>query len=550
MRNLRRTFTACRTPTTTRSGAGRLFYALTGPYVTLLLPFRPVQELTSVSRQGDQFDADNSNVVRLFATLKKDDPSKQMVYYQAGIGTYSGHNKVKGGISSLMDMAVGSGLGDHVRAGYKFLMQHYRSGDRICLLGFSRGAYTARSLAGFLHKCGLLSPGNDEQILFAYEMYKRNDDEGWRLANQFKKTFSTDVTIHFLGVWDTVASVGFFPRSTLPFSSSTNPSVKHFRHALALNEKRARFKANKWVEELNDLTTCAAVMEKTKAALAGTDGAARAQAISDRMVSVYGPPTISPFAQKRSEKLIASRNKIRQSGQIAGEYVDHAEKTQVEEKTFSARQAQRDFITDVEEVWFAGAHCDVGGGAVPNKTRHHLARIPLRWMIRSLFHCDSGALFVTEELGKLGLEPRNLYPVVLPRPVPQVPTISPNLMDAVASIPAKGKEGDRDIPLPGGVLKGIPIEEEHEDWLDAVAPIHDMLEKKKGWWSLEILPMKVVSQDKEGIWRRTTRPNWGRHRTIRDERPSLHYSVLLRSKQIGYDIQNEVDIDAVWQIVH
>jgi uncharacterized protein (DUF2235 family) len=95
---------------------------------------------------GDKFDSDNSNVVNFVACLKKDNP-KQVTYYQSGIGTYDGSG-MKDGFWASMDMAVGSGLGIHIKDAYRFLMQNYREGDRICLLGFSRGAYTVRCLAG------------------------------------------------------------------------------------------------------------------------------------------------------------------------------------------------------------------------------------------------------------------------------------------------------------------------------------------------------------------------------------------------------------------
>lgn len=85
--------------------------------------------------------------------------------------------------------------------GYKFLMQNYREGDRICLFGFSRGAYTARCLAGMLHKVGLLPASNIEQVPFAYNMYKRNTTEGWKQSASFKKTFSRAVMIEFVGCW-------------------------------------------------------------------------------------------------------------------------------------------------------------------------------------------------------------------------------------------------------------------------------------------------------------------------------------------------------------
>lgn len=53
-----------------------------------------------------------------------------------------------------------------------------RTGDKICIFGFSRGAYTARALAGMIEKVGLLPPGNHQQVPFAYKMYMKDDDLG------------------------------------------------------------------------------------------------------------------------------------------------------------------------------------------------------------------------------------------------------------------------------------------------------------------------------------------------------------------------------------
>lgn len=85
--------------------------------------------------------------------------------------------------------------------GYKFIMDNYRSGDKICLFGFSRGAYTARALAGVLYKVGLLPKNNEAQVPFAYKLYKREDDEGLQLCAGFKQTYCQDVQVEFVGVW-------------------------------------------------------------------------------------------------------------------------------------------------------------------------------------------------------------------------------------------------------------------------------------------------------------------------------------------------------------
>ena len=109
---------------------------------------------------------------------------------------------------------------------------------------------------------GLLPAGNHQQVPFAYKMFSRDDDVGWHQSTVFKKVFTTDVEIEFVGVWyalcytrythqlanawrrDTVCPVGLVPHS-LPFTTS-NTAVRNFRHARSLDERRAIFKANDW----------------------------------------------------------------------------------------------------------------------------------------------------------------------------------------------------------------------------------------------------------------------------------------------------------------
>jgi len=95
-----------------------------------------------------------------------------------------------------------------------------------------------------IHKVGLLPPDNWQQVPFAYKMYTRVSHNGWAQSNAFKRAFCRNVEIEFIGVWDTVNSVGLIPRR-LPFTVS-NTIVHTFRHALALDERRVRFQANLW----------------------------------------------------------------------------------------------------------------------------------------------------------------------------------------------------------------------------------------------------------------------------------------------------------------
>ncbi|KAF7353957.1 DUF2235 domain-containing protein [Mycena venus] len=200
-------------PSTVNGSAAPTVIPPEHPFRTLVLAF---------DGTGDQFDNDNSNIVQLFSMLLKGDRTRQMVYYQAGIGTYTTPQIATpffSKISKFIDEAIAWNLDAHVMGGYEFLMQNYTTNDRICIFGFSRGAYTARSLAGMIHKVGLLPSDNHQQIPFAYKMYSDETEVGWAQSNAFKKAFSIDVDIEFVGVWDTVNSVGLIPRR-LPFTTS------------------------------------------------------------------------------------------------------------------------------------------------------------------------------------------------------------------------------------------------------------------------------------------------------------------------------------------
>ncbi|KAF8651961.1 hypothetical protein AX16_004604 [Volvariella volvacea WC 439] len=194
----------------------------------------------------NEYDLENTNIVKFYALLKKNDFNEQMAYYQAGVGTWYSPGVVSPALTwfaKWMDIGFAWYLDAHVIDGYRFLMQNYRVGDRICLFGFSRGAYTARALAGFLHKLGLLPRDNQAQIPLAYKLYQNTSEASHELARGFKETFCQDVSIDFLGVWDTVSSVGMVVSRTLPFTNS-NRSVKVFRHALSLDERRIKFQPN------------------------------------------------------------------------------------------------------------------------------------------------------------------------------------------------------------------------------------------------------------------------------------------------------------------
>ena len=195
---------------------------------------------------SNKYAAANTNVVKLYAMLDRTRPD-QLSYYQPGIGTIPPPGvwgKFKQWFITRLDLAFAWLLSNHVSDAYRFLMRYYQDGDLIFIFGFSRGAYTARVLAGMLHKVGLLTQGNEELIPFAWDMFKRRDPE---LADGFKKTFSRPVQIHFLGLWDTVSSVGWVPWASRHFQfTENNPDVDIVRHAVALDERRVYFVQNLW----------------------------------------------------------------------------------------------------------------------------------------------------------------------------------------------------------------------------------------------------------------------------------------------------------------
>ncbi|TGJ79433.1 hypothetical protein E0Z10_g9320 [Xylaria hypoxylon] len=470
---------------------------------------------------GDQFDNDNSNIVQFISCLKKHSPDQQVTYYQSGIGTYD-KGGLKNGIGAAMDMAVGSGLGIHVKDAYRFLMQNYREGDKICLLGFSRGAYTVRCLAGMIHKVGLLPASNGSQINFAYNFYKDDSDNGEYLAEEFKKTFCTDVSVYFLGLFDCVASVGFFPRK-LPFSKTATNTVHYFRHAMALDEHRAKFKVCHWDQEQPGLTP--EITHRKTVDFTPAGRLRRHFSLDRRFKHQKTPPGMNSKQSKG-----ASTND--QADDSSDDIWDSKFKAQEQ-----ANKRYREFVTDALEVWFMGAHADIGGGAVRNESRHMLSRIPLRWMIRQCFECDTGILFDMARLAEQGLDVVNLWPVYQEVTKPTAGP-SPRLMTKynkkiLAPVQRRstflpiGPEGYAidDAPTREDLNYMLPSESD-ENHFDGMEPPNDQLKIAKSWWILEVWPVKirVLSSDKE-CWEKRVRVNLGRRRGIRNRQPNMHWTV-------------------------
>ena len=209
---------------------------------------------------GNQFGDHNSNVVKLYSALAIDG-TRQVGYYHPGVGTMgapTAHNKVSAAWSVVMGLAFGAGLLANVGDAYRYLMNVYDDGDQVYLFGFSRGAYTARALAGVLHMFGLLCPGNDGLIPYVIRLYAKRtrDADGmthtFKVADGFKSTFGRHCPLHFVGVWDTVTSVGWvWDPLKLPYTAQ-NPDMANGRHAVSIDERRCYFRNNLWGNQLPD----------------------------------------------------------------------------------------------------------------------------------------------------------------------------------------------------------------------------------------------------------------------------------------------------------
>ncbi|MFL6390416.1 MAG: DUF2235 domain-containing protein [Terriglobales bacterium] len=218
---------------------------------------------------ANEFAEDRTNVVKLYYTLEQD-PKKQIVYYHPGLGTM----EPAGALSTftrkftrMLGMAVGFGLASDVRDAYVFLMDHFETGDQVFLFGFSRGAYTARAVCSLLHMYGLIPASNAPLVPYAIRMMmaiEKFQGEGksqkkmkkqqeafnnyQKLAGDFKTMMCRrDCNPHFVGVWDTVSSIGWKNNPLkLPYIAD-NPDIAIGRHAIAIDERRAFFRSHRWI---------------------------------------------------------------------------------------------------------------------------------------------------------------------------------------------------------------------------------------------------------------------------------------------------------------
>lgn len=198
---------------------------------------------------GDKFSNENSNVIKLYSALDLDDPARQIAFYHPGLGTMGAPNaltRIAKWWTKILGLAFGHGITGDIGDAYRFLMDNFEADDRIFLFGFSRGAFTVRALSGLLHMFGLLRKGNEILIPYATDMLKSPQKETFQIAKGFKATLSRECKPHFIGVWDTVSSVGWITDPVhIPYTAK-NPDLSVARQALSIDERRCYFRQNLW----------------------------------------------------------------------------------------------------------------------------------------------------------------------------------------------------------------------------------------------------------------------------------------------------------------
>jgi uncharacterized protein (DUF2235 family) len=212
---------------------------------------------------NDPVNGRATNVLKLARAVKRFDAKgvPQVVYYHPGVGTGTDF------VDRLLGGATGFGISRNIRDAYGFLVLNYEPGDEIFLFGFSRGAYTARSLAGLIRNSGILRPECGHLFGDAYEIYRsraESDRPNAPEAVEFReKNSHRETRIKFVGVWDTVGALGIplgIGRSVLKLLGALrgrpylyefhnvelSSFVDHAYHALAIDEKREPFRPTLW----------------------------------------------------------------------------------------------------------------------------------------------------------------------------------------------------------------------------------------------------------------------------------------------------------------
>ena len=210
---------------------------------------------------GNEIEKNESNILRLYKCLNR--TKDQLVFYNPGVGTLDTRSisrTITAKPKMLAGLIAGKGLERNVLHAFEFLCNNYQDGDQLYFFGYSRGAYTARVLAGFINDFGLIAPQELHLVAPVFRAWRKISSDDERKAHaklrMLEKAFSMKhPPIRFLGLWDTVSSMlrikpgkGTFIKYGTHSSVNENPSVESVRHVLAIDETRRFFRHQFWTE--------------------------------------------------------------------------------------------------------------------------------------------------------------------------------------------------------------------------------------------------------------------------------------------------------------
>ena len=272
-------------------------------------------------------EGSNTNIHWLNTNLIND--STQRVFYERGVGT-DWYNEKTGG-------ALGVGLSRNIRALYADLIKVYEAGDDVYCFGFSRGAYTVRSLCGFVKLVGRIKSSDEKDIQAAYQYYRYhepNEEDNW-FEKLLKPESVGEIPIRFVGVFDTVGALGVPFEIENQADDEERSILERLRDNVVDRIDRLGDRLRKPITGFHDTTLGSNVEE-----------AYHAVALDERR-NLFAPTLWSDIA--------GNAFKLDSAG------------------------SRRDITQTVEQRWFAGVHSDIGGGYEIDESEKH-AHIPLYWI--------------------------------------------------------------------------------------------------------------------------------------------------------------------------
>ncbi|EDO16056.1 hypothetical protein Kpol_1067p29 [Vanderwaltozyma polyspora DSM 70294] len=532
-----------------------------------------------------------TNVLKIFQMLDTSDDSVQLCHYQPGIGTSADFDYVvdirrRFTISYLrntLDSMFAFGLDKNIKSAYLFLVKYYEPGDKIYMFGFSRGAFIARVLAGILERVGLLNRGLENLVEMAWKIY-----ECWEYAEQpsgpnytttlveeFRKAFCRNyvVRVHFQGLFDSVNSVGIIRDRLFPCTQRSN-IVDHVRHAVSIDERRGKFKQqcfapnpcstkfpyseyNNNVLDLDDsensspnesehdephlrLLTINDISPNSSLGCCNKDAK-----VKELDVGMEEPLRSNSDLLTRVTKFIEAHNRKTVKGMYFAK-VSNTNSQKCNPNDYNSigdsSETSATVTSDLIEKWFPGNHSDTGGGWGNDcSTRDSIGNLSLRWILsEAVIHGVKFKPRAIHDFAERSSSVGSLFAAIHDSlKFYEDKAITSNYNGDISLIAY-----NTSTPIAASIQEKIKNDQEKKSSLSLTA--QEMLKNFYSiqcghinklvvllWWVLELIPIGIRAENKDGKWRNEYVPNLGRNRYIPNY-GDLHWSVFWRIRFCNY----------------